>query len=122
MSRITARPGNTVPALAALIALAAGCLASSAGARAAGVEGVEEAPTSDGAYILRCKLGACRDPAIAVERMRQRAGQLCPGGFDVLDSTDGSRSTYVRTVHGIRAIPRSDVVLVVQCHPPRTAD
>ncbi len=122
MNRVTARPGNIMPALVAAIALAAGCLAPRAGARAAGVEGVDEAPTGDGAYLLRCKLGAFRDPATAVERMRWRAGQLCPGGFDVLDSTDGSRSTYVRTVHGVQSIPRFDVVLVVQCHPPRTAD
>ncbi len=121
MTRVTARSGNTLPALVAAIALA-GCLAPGAGARAAGVDGVDETPTGDGAYIVRCKLGAFRSQSTAADRMRQRAGQLCPGGFDVLDSADGSRSTYVRTVRGVQAIPRSDVALVVQCHPPRTAD
>jgi hypothetical protein len=121
MTRATARSGNTMHALVAVIALAAGCCAPGAGARAAGVDGVDETPTGDGAYIVRCKLGAFRSQTTAVERMRQRAGQLCPGGFDVLDSADGS-SMYVRTVHGVQAIPRSEVALVVQCHPPRTAD
>ncbi|HEX8114723.1 MAG TPA: hypothetical protein VF516_43635 [Kofleriaceae bacterium] len=86
------------------------------------MDGVDETPTGDGAYLLRCTLGASRNPAPAIERMRQRAGELCPGGFEVLDSADGSRSTYVRTVHGVEAIRRSDVALVVRCHPPRTAD
>lgn len=122
MTRVTARSDNAVPVLAAAIALVTGCLALGAGARAVHMDGVDETPIGDEAYILRCKPGAFPSQATAVERMRERAGQLCPGGFDVLDSADGSRSTYVRTVHGVQAIPRGDVVLVVQCHPPRTAD
>lgn len=122
LTRATARAGNTATALAVAIALVAGCLPPGAGARAADVDGVEETSVGDDAYILRCKLSACGSPATAVERMRWRAGQLCPGGFAVLDSADGSRSTYVRTIRGVQAIRRSDAALVVQCHPPRTAD
>lgn len=119
MMRVTARSDNAVPALAAAIALVTGCLAPRTDARAVGVD---EAPIGDDAYILSCKLSASCRQATAFDRMRERAGQLCPGGFAVLDSADGSRSTYVRTVHGVQPIRQADVALVVQCHPPRTAD
>ncbi|TMQ26509.1 MAG: hypothetical protein E6J90_04280 [Deltaproteobacteria bacterium] len=115
---------SSASALIAVIALAAGCRAPKGAGetRAERVNGVVETAIGDDAYVLRCKLGAFRSQAAAVERVYQRAGELCPGGFQVLDSADGSRLTYVRTVHGVQQVRRPDVAIVVQCHAPRTAD
>jgi hypothetical protein len=115
---------NAASALVAVIALASGCRAPKGAdeTRAEGTDGVAETPIGNDAHILRCKLSPLRSQAAAVERLYQRAGELCPGGFQVLDSADGSRLTYVRTVNGVQAIRRPDVAIVVQCHAPRTAD
>jgi hypothetical protein len=122
-ARTTILSDRSASTLVVVIALIAGCRTpKGAEARAEGVDDVVETSLGDDAYILRCKLSASRSQRAAVERVYQRAGELCPGGFQVLDSADGSRSTYVRTVHGAQQIRRPDVAIVVQCHAPRTAD
>jgi hypothetical protein len=65
----------------------------------------------DGTWAIRAKMNGASASGVAHEYAMQRAREVCPGGFEVVDDQDASRRRW----RGIRRVDTAEVSLVVRC-------
>lgn len=56
----------------------------------------------------------------ALDYAHRRADELCPSGYDVVDGTRGSRTSYIANGNTVTEINKPEVALVVQCREQAT--
>jgi putative component of membrane protein insertase Oxa1/YidC/SpoIIIJ protein YidD len=69
----------------------------------------------DGTYAIRAKRIGGAEHGIAHEYAMQRAREVCPGGFEVVDEDAAARRAWKK----LRRVDTVEVSLVVRCGPPR---
>jgi hypothetical protein len=67
-----------------------------------------------GKYMIRAQAETESSEEVAYQRAYERAKQVCPAGYEVVDNKAGATRTYRRVAEGDTA----EVTLVVQCGPP----
>jgi hypothetical protein len=70
----------------------------------------------DNTYGIRAKVNGASAEGIAHEYAMQRAREVCPGGFELVDDQDATRRRW----RVLRRVDTVEVSLVVRCGPPST--
>lgn len=66
-----------------------------------------------GAYAIQAEMDGAATEGIAHEYAMQRAREVCPAGFDLVDD----KTAKLRRWRGLRRIDSSTAALVVRCRP-----
>jgi hypothetical protein len=69
----------------------------------------------DNTYAIRAKMNGASARGVAHEYAMQRAREVCPGGFELVDDDDDASR---RRWRGLRRVDTVEVSLVVRCGPP----
>jgi recombinational DNA repair ATPase RecF len=68
----------------------------------------------DNTYAIRAKMNGASAQGVAHEYAMQRAREVCPEGFELVDDDAASRRRW----RGLRRVDTVEVSLVVRCGPP----
>lgn len=77
--------------------------------------GYDDKQLPNGDYIVTVKVNGYTDRATALEYMHRRAGELCPGGYDLIDRTDGDNGGVVVSRGHVSQTRKPEVDGVVRC-------
>jgi hypothetical protein len=84
--------------------------------------GVVATPVGNGTYVIRSAVNGYTSQGTAYAHAYRRAGEICPGGYQLADSANSSTSSYWRTTYGVQQVNKPEVTLVIQCsQQPRPA-
>lgn len=81
--------------------------------------GYSDSRLGPGRYAVEVNVNSFTSSGTALRYLHRRATELCPTGYDVVDSARGSSDHYVRTGNTIQNLPKAEVSAIVQCKAPR---
>lgn len=72
-------------------------------------------PGNSGRYVVEAKGNNRTDPGLLQSYIEQKAGELCPAGFDLVGGGDAASTTYVAA--GNIAVPKTkhDITATIVC-------
>lgn len=99
-----------------VVAAIVACVASATPYQSSGFRGgFTESSLGPDTWSIRVKVNSYTDAGTAMEYGYRRAGELCPGGFDVVDGTQQQVDRYVVTGNVISNQPKTNLSLIVRC-------
>jgi len=72
-------------------------------------------PSNDGRFVIEAKGNKRTTPGMLQSYIEAKAGELCPGGFDIVGGGDAARTDYVLAGDTAIAQTKHDITATVVC-------
>lgn len=68
-----------------------------------------------GRYSIDVRVNGYTSAGTALQYAYRRAGELCPGGYDVVNALADKSTSYIATGNMVQPVNKPEIALIVQC-------
>ncbi len=70
-------------------------------------------------YVISARVNGYTSRSTAIEYTYRKAAEVCPTGYDVVDSESDASTSYYRIGNNVNEVKKPEQTLVIRCHATR---